>query len=147
MTAPAGTIWCPAARSFERGFSGEFASRLGHEAGFNLREVGIITDNKFGDARIIGWCRIKLSNTCRKRIADRDRFSGYWDREVTTLGRGGSDTTACALGSPGAGKLLTSLRMWKGLDRGSANRAEARLLDSVTYYEIHHLARGGRLFT
>jgi len=68
---------------------------------FTGSQVGIVTDENFGRARIreIKLFRIKeaLENGCVPVIAG---FQGVSvTREVTTLGRGGSDLTAVALGT------------------------------------------------
>lgn len=68
-------------------------------ASYTGSQVGIITDNKHTNARIM---EIK-GDRIRKALADKKipvvcGFQGVsQDKEITTLGRGGSDTTALAL--------------------------------------------------
>ena len=74
--------------------------RLGLEAAsYTGSQVGIITDNKHTNARIleIKGDRIKKA-LADKRIPVVCGFQGVsQEKEITTLGRGGSDTTALAL--------------------------------------------------
>jgi len=63
-------------------------------------QAGLITDNTFGEARIL---RVKPDNIIKHakegKIVIVTGFQGVTeDGEITTLGRGGSDTTAAALG-------------------------------------------------
>ncbi len=65
------------------------------------REAGIITDDNFGNARIVRVETERVLGHLRERAGGRrGRFQGATeDGQVTTLGRGGSDTTAAVLGA------------------------------------------------
>jgi aspartate kinase len=75
--------------------------KLGYSSVFLTgSQAGIITDNNFNDARIL-----KVQPESIVKHARKDNFvvvAGFQGRtedgEITTLGRGGSDTTAAALG-------------------------------------------------
>jgi aspartate kinase len=73
---------------------------LGHEAiSFTGSQVGIITDAKHTEARILEVRATRLLEELKKnRIVIVAGFQGVSiTREITTLGRGGSDSTAIAL--------------------------------------------------
>mgnify|MGYP000866482577 CR=1 FL=1 len=67
---------------------------------FTGLQAGIITDNNFNSAKIIGTNTKKIQDCLEKGIIP--VIAGFQgatkDLEITTLGRGGSDTTAVALG-------------------------------------------------
>ena len=62
-------------------------------------QAGIRTDDRFGDARVLGVAETRLrAELAAGRTAVVTGFQGMTDNgEITTLGRGGSDTTAVAL--------------------------------------------------
>lgn len=62
-------------------------------------QAGIRTDDGFGDARVLGVDGTRIRDLLREgRAAVVTGFQGVTaDGEITTLGRGGSDTTAVAL--------------------------------------------------
>lgn len=73
---------------------------LGHDAiSFTGSQSGIITSDSHSNARIIEVRPVRLQDELeRDRIVIVAGFQGMsYTREVTTLGRGGSDTTAVAL--------------------------------------------------
>ncbi len=75
-------------------------SELGHEAiSLTGSQCGIITNDRHSGARIIEVRPIRVQDELEKgRIVIVAGFQGVsYKREVTTLGRGGSDTTAVAL--------------------------------------------------
>ena len=120
---------------------------LGYEAVvFTGREAGIITDSNFGDARIIRVIPTKIIDQLKKnQIVIVTGFQGVTETgEITTLGRGGSDTTACALGVALGVEVIDIFTDVEGIMTADPRIVEdARLLDSVTYYEICHLAQQG----
>jgi aspartate kinase len=121
--------------------------QLGHEVTILTgREAGIITDSRFSDARIIRVLPAKIiDNLKNKQIVIVAGFQGVTENgEVTTLGRGGSDTTACALGVALGAEVIDIFTDVQGIMTADPRIVEdARLLDSVTYYEICHLAQQG----
>ncbi len=73
---------------------------LGREAvSFTGSQAGIVTDTRHGKARIVEMRRGRVHEALEQgKIAIVAGFQGVsTDRDVTTLGRGGSDTTAVAL--------------------------------------------------
>ncbi len=120
---------------------------LGYEAVLLTgAQAGIFTTNTFGDARIV---RIKpkniLDNLKAGKIVVVTGFQGVTeDGEVTTLGRGGSDTTASALGVALDAEEIDIYTDVEGImtaDPGIVS--DAKILDVVTYNEIFQLAYQG----
>lgn len=113
---------------------------------FTGSQVGIITDDSHADARIVEIRGERLRDALRHgRIPIVAGFQGVSpEREITTLGRGGSDTTAVALAAHlGAqwcdiytdvpGVFTEDPRQFKGV----------RLLPELSYQEMLELAHGG----
>ncbi|AGA69978.1 aspartate kinase [Desulfitobacterium dichloroeliminans LMG P-21439] len=109
-------------------------------------QAGIITNNCFGDARII---RVEPKNILNHLEAGRivvvAGFQGVTeDGQITTLGRGGSDTTAAALGVALDAEDIDIYTDVEGIMTADPRIVEdARILDVVTYNEICHLAHQG----
>ena len=73
---------------------------LGHEAvSFTGSQAGIVTDTSHGKARIVEMRRGRVHEALEEgKIAIVAGFQGVsTSHDITTLGRGGSDTTAVAL--------------------------------------------------
>jgi len=116
---------------------------------FDAWDVGIYTDSQFGDAKL----RPDYEETIRaafKRI-DSDvvavvtGFIGHSeDNKITTLGRGGSDLTATALG---ASLGLDEIQVWKDVDGILSTDPrvvpQAVPLDQVSFEEASELAYFG----
>jgi aspartate kinase len=113
---------------------------------FTGSQVGIITDDSHADARIVEIRGERLREALRQgRIPIVAGFQGVSpEREITTLGRGGSDTTAVALAAHlGAqwcdiytdvpGVFTEDPRQFKGVRR----------LAELSYQEMLELAQGG----
>ncbi|MDA8442065.1 MAG: aspartate kinase [Peptococcaceae bacterium] len=120
---------------------------LGYEAVLLTgAQAGIITTNTFGDARII---RIEpkniLANLAQDKIVVVAGFQGVTeDGDITTLGRGGSDTTASALGVALNAEAIEIYTDVEGIMTADPRLVEnARILDVVTYNEIVQLAYQG----
>jgi len=112
----------------------------------NGAQAGIITDKTFGDARIVKVDTRKVVELLKQDyIVVVTGFQGVTpDGEITTLGRGGSDTTAAALGVALNAELIeifTDVDGVKTADPKIVN--EAKTLDEVTYNEICNLAYEG----
>ncbi|TGE31236.1 aspartate kinase [Desulfosporosinus sp. Sb-LF] len=109
-------------------------------------QAGIITNNDFGDARIVrvepGAILNKLSEGKVVVVAG---FQGMTeDGQITTLGRGGSDTTASALGVALNAESIDIYTDVEGIMTADPRIVEdARILDTVTYNEICQLAYQG----
>jgi aspartate kinase len=122
-------------------------SGLGHEAVLLTgAQAGIITNNCFGDARI---ARIEpkniLENLAQGKVVIVTGFQGSTeDGEVTTLGRGGSDTTASALGVALDAEAIDIYTDVEGIMTADPRIVDnAKILDVITYNEICQLAHQG----
>jgi len=120
---------------------------LGHDAVLLTgAQAGIVTTNTFGDARIV---RIEpkniLENLAQGRIVVITGFQGITEAgEITTLGRGGSDTTASALGVALDAEAIDIYTDVEGIMTADPRIVDnAKILDVVTYNEICQLAHQG----
>lgn len=109
-------------------------------------QAGIITDDQFGDARIIKVVPGQVVTHLKEgRVVVVAGFQGVTEGgQTTTLGRGGSDTTAAALGvalGAEAVDIYTDVDGVKTADPRIV--AEAQTLEQVTYAEISQLAYEG----
>lgn len=109
-------------------------------------QLGLLTDTTFGSARILGINRDALS----RAINDHDvivvaGFQGVTEEgEITTLGRGGSDTSAVALAAACGATICDIFTDVDGLCSADPNVVtDTRLLPAVTYEEALELARSG----
>lgn len=109
-------------------------------------QAGIITNGNHTDARILRVePRSILNAAAEGRIAVVAGFQGTSeDGEITTLGRGGSDTTAAALG---VALDAVAIDIYTDVDGVMAADprivGDARPLEKVTYNEICQLAQEG----
>ncbi|HWJ03862.1 MAG TPA: aspartate kinase [Verrucomicrobiae bacterium] len=109
-------------------------------------QAGIITTQSFGDARIL---RVQpkniLENLTQGKIVVVTGFQGVTEEgEVTTLGRGGSDTTASALGVALEAEAIDIYTDVEGIMTADPRIVDnAKILDVVTYNEIFQLAYQG----
>lgn len=120
---------------------------LGFEAVlFTGGQAGIITDKEFGDARIV---RVEpgriLAQLAKGKIVVVTGFQGITeDGQITTLGRGGSDTTASALGVALDAEAIDIYTDVEGIMTADPRIVEdARTIDTVTYNEICQMAYQG----
>jgi aspartate kinase len=116
---------------------------------FDAWDVGILTDSDFGDAKLL-----KTSEDAIRKAFERidpnvvavvTGFIGHDPKKrVTTLGRGGSDLTATALG---AALRLDEIQVWKDVDGILTSDPrmvkEAIPVQAVTYEEASELAYFG----
>ena len=109
-------------------------------------QAGIRTTPEHGDARIIaidtGNIQAYLDQDFLVVVAG---FQGVSEQgEITTLGRGGSDVTASALGVALAADVVDIYTDVEGIMTADPRIvANARVLDAITYNEICQLAREG----
>lgn len=109
-------------------------------------QAGIITDQEYGEARIleIRPQRI-LEHLQAGRVAVVAGFQGITETgEITTLGRGGSDTTAAALGvalQAEAVEIYTDVNGVKTADPSLV--PSAKTLEHLTYREVCEMAHLG----
>ena len=109
-------------------------------------QAGIITDTNFGDARIIA-----IDATHVRRHLDEGKvvvvagFQGMAESgDITTLGRGGSDTTATALGSALLAEWVEIYTDVEGIMTADPKMVKtANTIPFVTYDEVVHLAWEG----
>lgn len=127
-------------------FAGQLRSR-GHEVTvLNGAQAGIITSGDFGDARIIEIQTKRIVEELKQnRIVIVMGFQGATaDGELTTLGRGGSDTTATALGVALGATYVDIFTDVEGIMTADPRIvADARRLQQVTYAEICNMAYQG----
>jgi aspartate kinase len=119
---------------------------LGRSAiSFTGSQCGIITDHQHGRARIIEVRPFRiLDELAAGHIVIVGGFQGVsYKREVTTLGRGGSDTTAVAL----AAALSADCEIYSDVDGVySADPGEvpdAQRIPEISYESMQALARAG----
>ncbi len=109
-------------------------------------QLGIFTENVHNKARIID---IKTENlaeafeTCDALVVA--GFQGVTaNGDITTLGRGGSDTTAVALAAAAGAKYCDIYTDVDGIYTSDPNKIpKARLLDRISYGEVVEMARLG----
>lgn len=126
---------------------------LGHPAmAFRGGQAGIRTDGVYGNARIVGLNAVSLVKACEKgAIPVVCGFQGVYvagdgapGGELTTLGRGGSDTTAAAVGAAmhaESVEIFTDVDGVKTADPDSVSSAPT--LRKVTYDEVAEIAHLG----
>lgn len=121
--------------------------RKGHQAVFLTgAQAGIITDCSYGEARILKVQPQRVIKHAQEgNIVVVAGFQGITeDGEITTLGRGGSDTTAAALGVALDAVYVDIYTDVEGIMTADPRIVEeARTLESITYDEICHLAHEG----
>ncbi len=109
-------------------------------------QAGLITDGNFGNAHI-QYVNPRNILACLEDgfIPIVTGFQGVSENgELTTLGRGGSDTTASALGVALNAEVIDICTDVGGVMTADPRIVDnARLLDSITYNEICQLARDG----
>jgi len=127
---------------------------LGHSAmAFRGGQAGIRTDGVFGNARIVGLNPVALFRAVEEgQIPVVCGFQGVFvapnsgmpGGELTTLGRGGSDTTASAVGAAmnaDAVEIFTDVEGVKTADPDFVSHAPT--LRKVTYDEVAEIAHLG----
>jgi aspartate kinase len=119
----------------------------GHDAVFMTGgQAGIITDSNFGKASIL---KIDPSNIIEAvnsgKIPVVAGFQGTTEKgEVTTLGRGGSDTTAAAVAAALRAKAVEIYTDVDGIMSADPKVVgDARLLTNITYFETLEMANNG----
>lgn len=113
---------------------------------FTGEQAGIVTDGNYGNAHIDHVKPQKILECLEDdMVAVVAGFQGIGKNgEVTTLGRGGSDTTASALGVALSAEFIDIYTDVEGVMTADPRIVEnARLLDSINYNEICQLARDG----
>jgi aspartate kinase len=120
---------------------------LGHAAvSYTGSQSGIITDTHHADARILEVRAARLEEALAQgRIVIVAGFQGVSaEREVTTLGRGGSDTTAVALAAALSAERCEICSDVDGVCSADPRRVPgATKLHEITYDEMLELATHG----
>ena len=120
---------------------------LGHEAAsFTGSQAGIVTDTSHGRARIVEMRRGRVHEALdRGQIAIVAGFQGVsTTRDVTTLGRGGSDTTAVALAAALHAEVCEIYTDVDGVYSADPRIVpDARKLKQVSFEEMLDLAAAG----
>jgi aspartate kinase len=120
---------------------------LGHKAiSFTGSQSGIITNDSAGAARIIEVRPYRVQDElARGHLVIVAGYQGVsYKREVTTLGRGGSDTTAVALAAALGAEACEIYSDVDGVYSSDPRVViDAKRLDEITYDEMLELARFG----
>ncbi|HJV46685.1 MAG TPA: aspartate kinase [Bacillota bacterium] len=109
-------------------------------------QAGIVTDHAFGEAQIVDLKPERILEEFKQnKVVVVTGFQGRTkDWEVTTLGRGGSDTTATALGVALKAEMVDIFTDVDGVMTADPRIVEdATILQAVTYTEIANMAHQG----
>ncbi len=121
--------------------------RLGREAvSFTGSQAGIVTDGVHTKARILDINPRRVEEAMEKgRIVLVAGFQGVsTERDVTTLGRGGSDTTAVALAHALHADVCEIYTDVEGVYTANPSLvAKARKIDEISYDEMLEMAAAG----
>lgn len=122
-------------------------SELGFEAiSFTGSQCGILTNDRHSGARIIEVRPVRVQDELeRGRVVIVAGFQGVsYKREITTLGRGGSDTTAVALAAALGAEYCEICSDVDGVYTADPRIVSAaELLDAITCDEMEELAAHG----
>nr|WP_281420331.1 aspartate kinase [Tissierella simiarum] len=126
--------------------SNEIKERGYNTCVFTGIQAGILTDNNFGEASIL-----EINPTSLIESLERGNINivagfqgGTNDMEITTLGRGGSDISAVALGRAINCEKVEIFTDVDGVMTGDPNMIpKARLLKTMSFYEVYQLAKEG----
>lgn len=109
-------------------------------------QAGVITDNNFGNGRILRIDPSRLISLLKMgKTPVVCGFQGITaDGEFTTLGRGGSDTTAAALGAALNAEMVEIYTDVDGIMTADPRIvSNAKILDYISYGEVCQLAHQG----
>lgn len=122
-------------------------SREGKEAiSFTGSQCGILTNHRHSNARIIEVRPVRVEDELeRDRVVIIAGFQGVsYKREITTLGRGGSDTTAVAMAAALGAEYCEICSDVDGVYSADPRVvAEPRHLEEISYTEMQELAQSG----
>lgn len=109
-------------------------------------QAGILTNSEFTDSKIVNINTFKLSNIIKEeKVAVVAGFQGAnYDGEITTLGRGGSDITAVALGGylkAESVQIFTDVAGVAVIDPKII--PDTIFLDRISYDNMHSLSSNG----
>lgn len=109
-------------------------------------QAGITTDAAFNNARIIKVDAARILSLLKMgKVPVVCGFQGITaDGEFTTLGRGGSDTSAAALGAALNAEMVEIYTDVDGIMTADPRIVDdAKILDIISYTEVSHLAHQG----
>jgi len=109
-------------------------------------QAGITTDSNFTNAEVVHIDPKKVRKTLNEgKIAVVAGFQGWTEEmDITTLGRGGSDTTAIALGGVLGAELVEIYTDVPGIAFTDPRLLpEAPFIDKIDFYPMYILARAG----
>ncbi len=122
-------------------------SHLGKEAiSFTGSQCGIMTNHRHSNARIIEVRPVRVHDELdRGRVVIIAGFQGVsYKREITTLGRGGSDTTAVAMAAALGAEYCEICSDVDGVYSADPRVvAEPRHIEHLSYSEMQELAQSG----
>ncbi len=109
-------------------------------------QAGIVTDSNYSDARILRVDPERMLRCLKEgRVAVVAGFQGMNDvGDVTTLGRGGSDTTAAALGAALSAEVIEIYTDVDGIKTADPRIVgQAKTLKVLSYQEVSQMAYEG----
>lgn len=109
-------------------------------------EAGVLTDDEFGDAHVLEVePTALLSSIAAGAVPVVAGFQGRTARgETTTLGRGGSDTSACAIGAALHADAVEIYTDVDGVMSADPRACEGvRVLETLQFEELFQMARAG----
>jgi aspartate kinase len=122
-------------------------TEMGHEAvSLTGSQCGILTNDRHTDARIIEVRPVRVEDElARGRIVIVAGFQGVsYKREITTLGRGGSDTTAVALAAALGAEGCEIYSDVDGVYSADPRQVSApRHLPAISYEEMQEMSLAG----
>jgi aspartate kinase len=113
---------------------------------FTGSQSGILTNDRHSGARIIEVRPVRIEDElARDKVVIVAGFQGMsYKREITTLGRGGSDTTAVALAAALSAEYCEICSDVDGVYSADPRVVpEAKRLDAISYDEMQELAEHG----
>lgn len=121
---------------------------MGHDArSFTGSQAGMITDNQHGQARIVDVTPVRVREALEEgAVAIVAGFQGFNrdSRDITTLGRGGSDTTAVALAAALGADVCEIYTDVDGVFTADPRVVKrARKIDRISSEEMLELAANG----
>ncbi len=109
-------------------------------------QAGIQTDGVFGDARILSVNTEEIQNALKAgKVVVVTGFQGIDNAgNITTLGRGGSDTTAAVLGVALDAEKIEIYTDVEGVMTADPRVVkDARIIEQISYEEVYQMARDG----
>jgi aspartate kinase len=113
---------------------------------FTGAQAGITTNDRFGNAQIISIDTSRMNEQLKAgKVVIVTGFQGQtYNGDITTLGRGGSDTSATAIGAAIKAEMVHIFTDVNGILTADPRIVkDAKPLSSVTYTEICNMAHNG----